>query len=333
MDIVLINPGDRKAIFQGLGDEFVSIEPPVFCGLFATFLRLKGCTVAIYDAVRLNTSARETAQAVADMKPTLAVLVVYGAQPSASTQNMTAAANIAAALNEIAPEFPNLVTGPHVAALPEQTLLEEPGFDAVCDGEGPITIFKAFEALKNHSSGYGIPNLWIRGEGFVGTSISKEPLIQTLDTEMPGIAYDLQGAPSLYRSHTWHSFGHLSERSPYAAIHTSLGCPFACHFCMINAPHGKPSYRMWSPEIVVEEIDYLAREHGVYNIKFVDEMFLLNPNHVNEICRLLIEREYKVNIWAYARVDTVVIFDLGMLREAGIRWLCLGIEGSGGSGL
>ena len=44
------------------------------------------------------------------------------------------------------------------------------------------------------------------------------------------------------------------------------------------------------------------------------------------ICDLLIERDYKVNIWAYARVDTVKDAFLAKLKAAGFNWLCLGIE-------
>jgi len=83
---------------------------------------------------------------------------------------------------------------------------------------------------------------------------------------------------------------------------------------------------MWSAENVIQEIDYLAEEYGVVNIKFVDEMFVLNPKHVLEICDLLGKRPYAVNIWAYARVDTVKDKFLEALKSAGVNWLCLGIE-------
>ena len=42
VDVLFINPGNRKQIYQDLGDEFCGIEPPVFAGLFATYIRKKG---------------------------------------------------------------------------------------------------------------------------------------------------------------------------------------------------------------------------------------------------------------------------------------------------
>jgi len=129
-----------------------------------------------------------------------------------------------------------------------------------------------------------------------------------------------------YRAHNWHCFDHINERSPYASMHTTLGCPYRCTFCCINAPFGKPSYRLWHPDTVIQEIDTLVTKYGVKNIKFVDEMFVLNESHVIGICDRIIERGYDLNIWAYARVDTVKDEFLEKLKRAGFNWLALGIE-------
>jgi radical SAM superfamily enzyme YgiQ (UPF0313 family) len=139
-----------------------------------------------------------------------------------------------------------------------------------------------------------------------------------------------------YRAHNWHCFGHL-QRQPYAALYTTLGCPYHCSFCCIQAPfkNGEQaaglktevnSYRFWSPTRVIEEIELLVTKYGVRNIKFADEMFVLNQRHVLSICDLIIERGYDLNIWAYARVDTVKDGMLDKLKRAGFNWLALGIE-------
>jgi radical SAM superfamily enzyme YgiQ (UPF0313 family) len=47
---------------------------------------------------------------------------------------------------------------------------------------------------------------------------------------------------------------------------------------------------------------------------------------VNGICDLIAERGWDLNIWAYARVDTVKDAMLEKLARAGFRWLALGIE-------
>ncbi len=55
-------------------------------------------------------------------------------------------------------------------------------------------------------------------------------------------------------------------------------------------------------------------------------MFVLNVRHVSGICDLIIERGYDLNIWAYARVDTVKDGMLDKLKRAGFNWLAFGIE-------
>ncbi|MBF0270414.1 MAG: radical SAM protein [Alphaproteobacteria bacterium] len=327
IDILLINPGDRKQIYQDLGDEFCGIEPPVFAGLFATYVRQKGASAAIYDTPAMLVPAAEAARvAVEEYAPRLVVIPVYGFQPSASTQNMGSAGKIARLIKEVRPDLPILMTGTHPAALPKRTMQDEI-VDFVCDGEGPVTIWKTFEALKAGGRGYDtIPSLWWRDEdGIIHAPSAHEALISNLDGEMPGIAWDLLPMDR-YRAHNWHCFSHIERRQPYASMHTSLGCPFHCSFCCINAPFGKPSYRLWSPEVVVSEIDFLVERYGVYNIKFVDEMFVLNKRHVAGICDLLAKRDYEVNIWAYGRVDTMHDELLDKLKAGGVNWICLGIE-------
>lgn len=326
VDVLFIHPGDAKKIYQGLGDEFAAIEPPLFAGLYATYVRNHGLVPAIYDAPALRASAEDVAQAAtADYDARLVVIVVYGQQPSASTQNMGAAGRIARRIKELRPDQPIMMVGTHPAALPEMTMRDE-AVDFVCDLEGPVTILKTARALADGTGDFAaIPSLWRRDGARIVAPVSAEPLLRDLDSELPAVAWDLLPMDR-YRAHNWHSFGHLDRRSPYASIHTSLGCPYRCHFCCINAPFGKSSYRMWSAETVVAEIDHLVEKYGVYNIKIADEMFVLNKRHVTAICELLASRPYKVNIWAYARVDTVDDEILPILKNAGINWLCLGIE-------
>jgi len=77
---------------------------------------------------------------------------------------------------------------------------------------------------------------------------------------------------------------------------------------------------------VIRQIDELVRTYGITNIKIPDEMFVLNRRHVLSLCDAIIERDYRLNIWAYARVDTVQDEVLEKLAAAGFRWLGLGIE-------
>ena len=68
--------------------------------------------------------------------------------------------------------------------------------------------------------------------------------------------------------------------------------------------------RYRSPENVIEEIDFLVKTYKVKNVKFLDELFVMGTSdrlnkRIDRICDLLIERDYGLNIWAYARIDTI----------------------------
>jgi radical SAM superfamily enzyme YgiQ (UPF0313 family) len=86
------------------------------------------------------------------------------------------------------------------------------------------------------------------------------------------------------------------------------------------------SYRYQSPENVLNQIDLLVNKYGIRNLKIADELFILNKKHVSQICQGITERKYNLNIWAYARVDTIDESMLEMIKNAGINWLCLGYE-------
>jgi len=58
-------------------------------------------------------------------------------------------------------------------------------------------------------------------------------------------------------------------------------------------------------------------------------MFLLNKKYYVPLCEKIIDRGYgeKLSMWAYSRIDTVRDpKQLKLIRKAGIKWLCLGIE-------
>ena len=86
------------------------------------------------------------------------------------------------------------------------------------------------------------------------------------------------------------------------------------------------SYRFWSPDAILAQIDILVNCYGMRNIKIADEMFVLNSRHVLGICDKIIEKGYDLNIWAYARIDTVKDNMLQRLKKAGFNWLAFGIE-------
>lgn len=332
LDLLIINPGGRAGAYQGLASSVSAIEPPVWAGLIATYTRSRGCSVQILDANALGLTPAEVAAQVRDISPVLVAIVVYGHHPSASTQVMPAAGDICAAITADDPQRPSILVGGHVAALPEQTMREE-AVTFVAGGEGLQTLPALVEALRSVTPRLDrVPGLYYR-DGDTVCHTAPAPLVIDLAGAMPGVAWDLLPMDR-YRAHNWHTFGLAGGRSPYAAMYTTLGCPYHCTFCCIQAPFrdGEQhlgmdhSYRRWPVDTVLRDIDLLVTRYGVRHLKLADEMFVLHPAHVRELCAGLKARAYDLNIWAYARVDTVRDDMVDVIREAGIRWLVVGIE-------
>ena len=64
IDLLLVTPPSRLEVYQSLSNDFAAIEPPVWSGLIAEFVRRKGFSVQILDAEALGLTHQETASAI-----------------------------------------------------------------------------------------------------------------------------------------------------------------------------------------------------------------------------------------------------------------------------
>jgi len=323
IDIVLVKPGNQKQLYGQLSSfSLTAIEPPLWGALLAGYLRDKGHNVVLLDAEVEGWDYEKTATELNELDPLIAGVLVSGSNPSASTMNMTGADSIISNLRQLNPEIKTLVTGLHPSALPERTL-ENNDIDFLCQGEGFSTLCDLIDSVKSKSDDYEIAGLWYRKDGQVMSNPRPE-LVKNLD-EIPRPAWDMLPMDS-YRAHNWHCFDDIENRQPYAVLYTSLGCPFHCSFCCINSLFGKNTIRYRSVDNVIDELDFLVNTYGVKNIKLIDEMFAMNEKRVIEMCDKIIERGYGLNIWAYARVNTVTQRMIAKMKQAGINWLAYGFE-------
>ena len=331
LDVLLITPPSRLEVYQKLAGEYAAIEPPVWSSLIARYLIKKNYTVKILDAEAEFLNHEQTANQIINENPTLAVFMIYGQQPSASTQCMPGGKKTCNFLNKKSDnEIKSLVIGTHASALPRKTLIEEP-YTFVCQGEGPKTIEMLLRCLKSNKSDElkNVPGLWYKDDNQIKSN-SMAPMFEDLDNDLPGQEWSLLDMTK-YKAHNWHTFDNLETRNKYASLQTSLGCPFKCTFCCINAPFQRNKIRCWSPKHIIKEIKYLVENFGITNIKIPDEMFVLNPKQVIGLCDeiLRVGLGEKLNFWAYARIDTLNDNEmLKKMRKSGFKWLALGIESS-----
>ena len=340
LDILFIHPNSSKKTYQDLSEDHSAIEPPIWAGMLANSCRSKNFSTNILDCEVLRLDYNQSVEQIIGLQPRIACFVVYGQQPSASSQNMEGATEVAKILKKTNPEIKILFVGGHVAALPLETMQIEISIDFVCLNEGVYAIHNLLMVKDLNDSIYlkKVKGICFRDSDDNIVINQPERIVpkQFLSNDLPGVAWDLLPDLNNYRTAGWHSWSNNSEKQPFAALYTSLGCPYKCSFCMINiinridndqqiSSENSNIFRWWSPEFIINQFDYFAKK-GVKNIKIADELFVLNPNHFMKICDLIIERKYEFNIWCYSRIDTCKPQYIEKLKQAGINWLGLGIE-------
>jgi radical SAM superfamily enzyme YgiQ (UPF0313 family) len=321
-DLLLVNAGgSKKRVYQDLSRDYSAIEPPFWAALTAGFIRKKGFSTDLIDANVENLSYQETAFLIEQHNPRLVNIVVYGQHPSASTQLMTSVGELCKEIKKQNKERKIILTGLHPSALPLRTIVEEET-DYVAEGEG----FYTLKGLLEKKTLEIIPGLWWKEKGIIHNT-PRAKNITDLTTELNDVAWDLIPNLDMYKAHNWQCLGNLNERRNYASLSTSLGCPHRCEFCSISATFGEHKTRYWSPEWVLNQIDFLVNEKGMKNLKIIDEEFTLWDKHFMPIVEGLIERDYGLNIWAYTRVSNIPDKEnLKKMKKAGFNWLCPGIE-------
>lgn len=338
LDILFVHSNSLEINYQELANEHSAIEPNIWAGMLANSCKSKGFSSQILDCEAEHLTTNNSAKEIVSRNSRLICFVVFGANPNASTQSMEGNIATAKKVKELNPNSKIIFVGPHVSAVPRETL-NEGCVDIVCTNEG---VYALHNLLKcNVDDNHDL--LKIKGIGFKtkeGLSIINEPerIVPKdfLARDLPGIAWDLMPNIKYFKTSGWHSWSNNTIKTPFASLYTSLGCPYKCSYCMINilnrtdnALHISAAdsniFRYWDPEFIIKQFDIIA-QMGVKNVKIADELFVYNPKHFLKICDLIIERKYDFNIWCYSRVDTCKPEYLDRMKKAGINWLGIGVE-------
>ena len=339
VDVLFITPDSSVAAYQDLANLYSAIEPPTWSLLLASSVKKNGFEAAILDCDAEKLSLNDSVKRVDESKPRLIVFVLYGQNPNSGTTSMIGALKLAQAIKGAGITAPICFCGSHTQALPYD-VLSLSSVDLILLNEG---VYALNNLLR---SNLGDDLSTIKG---IGHKIGGKPKLNSperivpqdrMDEDLPGYAWELLPFKSkpldLYRSHFWHAGFDHDVRTPFAAIYTSLGCQFACDFCMINiinrvdnqdfvdASHSR-GMRFWSPSWVKREMEKLARL-GVTTLRISDEMFFLNRKYYTPILENCIAEDYGFNMWTYSRVDSVRPAALELFKSAGVNWLALGIE-------
>jgi len=318
LDVLFIEPDSAGVAYQDLSKVYSAIETPTWSLLLAQSCRAKGYGVGILDQTAQRLSDVQALQRIGEENPRLAVFVVYGQNPNSGTTNMIGAERLCSALKLAYPEIKTCFVGSHTSALPRE-VLAMPCVDFVLLNEGVYALHNLLTTnLEDKIS--AVKGLGHKTGGQLTLNDPQAVVPQErMDHDLPGYAWDLlpydQKPLDLYRAHFWHAEFSHEKRTPFAAIYTSLGCRFACDFCMINIVNrvdntegvvsaNSRNMRYWSPDFITKEFEKLAA-YGVETIRISDEMFFLDKRYYEPLCQNIIDRGLKFRMWSYSRVDTV----------------------------
>lgn len=337
IDVLFIAPSAAYKLYGDLSSNYSAIEPNIWAAMLAESCRRKGFSVDLVDMEAERLGVVHTPVLIDERNPGLVVFVVTGQNPNASSAAMTGAVPAAEEIKKFHPNLKIAFVGPHVNALPMETL-DEPAIDIVLTNEGVYALHNLLASSLSDIDLAKIKGIAYKDVAGVKHINPAERIVrqEDLEIDLPGMALDLLPGYGKYRTSTWHTNFHDELTSPFVSVYTSLGCIFKCEFCMINiinrtdnnlalASDSFNTFRYWEPSHMIKWFDAFA-EAGVKNIKIADEMFVLKPKHCVELCKLIIERGYKFNIWAYTRVNTVKEEYLEIFKKAGINWLAIGVE-------
>jgi anaerobic magnesium-protoporphyrin IX monomethyl ester cyclase len=310
--IVLVNPpytfwSDEKSYLR----PFIGNLPSLGLLTLAAVLRAKGFAVKIIESASLGLSLAQTLEQIRQERPEYLGL-------SCTTASVLNAARIARAVKALSPTTRVIVGGPHVTALPQETLQRCPDFDLGVLGEGEKVLPDLLHAEGEEGHGGQMPGVVYR-EGEAVHTTPRSGFVDPLDL-LPLPAYDLlPGFPQSYRPPFLNYL-----KGPAAPVLSSRGCPQRCTFCD-RAVFGN-RYRYFSAAYLLDWIQHLHRRYGIRHLVFVDDQFTASRARLIEYCEKILQAGIRVSWNCDARVDSVDRGLLSLMKRAGCWMISYGIE-------
>jgi anaerobic magnesium-protoporphyrin IX monomethyl ester cyclase len=121
--------------------------------------------------------------------------------------------------------------------------------------------------------------------------------------------------------------GGFAKAAPVAQLITTRGCPYSCRYCAAYVMNGK-KIRMRSGESVVEEMQYLIKDHGIREFHIEDDNFTFYKEHVVNVCSAIRKAGLKVplGIPNGVRVDRLDDEICAEMKSAGFYFFSIGLE-------
>jgi len=306
MNVALVNLPNPKRIMRRWIASYNApnfLMPPTELMSVGACLKNAGAHVILIDCIAEGIGREALLSRLAAFHPDLVIsLVGFKVFPDDMAE-----------LNAIKNALPDAVVA-CFGYLPSQfpkDVLKNTRVDAVVIGEPEHTLAELYERLAARATLEGIAGLAFR-HGESATVNGPRERIADLDSlPFPDVSLiDLE----LYNE----SF--LDK--PIGCVLSARGCPFQCTYC-VRTYGRKIVYR--SAESVLVELRYL-HDHGITNVRFLDDTFTLDEARLRAICEGIIRDMSGLRWTCLSRVDTVTEGSLALMRAAGCVRIYVGLE-------
>lgn len=206
--------------------------------------------------------------------------------------------------------IPTVWGGVHATIMPEDVLKEE-YVDFVIVNEGELTAQEFTHALQNGQNWGQVYGLAWKDDSGQAVVNPERPFIQNLDDFTP--RWELLGDLEPY----------LLQSGPYdraLPVYISRGCPFRCAFCY-NEVVMKRTWRQHSDDFIMNQIDWLRRNHGINAVDFADDYLFGRPRPMKRLVE-----QVKMPWSGQVRVQLLTPEFVQWMNQTGCQWVNIGAE-------
>ena len=316
MTIYVLNPPFHKKYSRSQRSPAVIrsgvIYYPIWLAYATGVLEKAGFSVRLVDAPAQGFDLTEILHQIDEFKPRLIVL-------DTSTPSIENDLHVAEAIHARIPNACIVLVGPHVSALPEETLNSSLVVNIVALGEYDYTLRDIAVCLESDGDLGSIAGISYRASDGSIIHNPKRPLIQDLD-EIPFVT-------EVYKRHLKiENYFYSITRYPEVAILTGRGCPYDCSYCLWPQTLTGHGYRKRSIMNVADEFEFISRElPQVKEVFLEDDTLTVDQKRSIALSKELCRRGNHLPFSANSRAD-VNYETLKSLKEAGLRLVCVGFE-------
>lgn len=284
------------------------LSAPLCLLALATPLLQAGYRVVIVDAAITENYEDRIALEVADPATVcLGISVLTGPM-------IRGAIRVARRTKRQHPALPVVFGGWHPTLLPEQTL--QPEFvDAVIRGQGEVTLVEVVERLALGESLEGVRGTSHKTSGKLSNE-AERPVVNINQLPLP--AY------------------HLADHDAYARIcgvrklayATSIGCPYACHYCTDQVFYSRRFNALTAARTITEMVE-LAQRYRVDEFALLDSNFPVDVHRAVAVARGILASGARFRWTFQASTDFLCRMsddEVRVLAESGVTHMGFGTE-------